>query len=139
MYFWMLSNLPLVMWHKPYKGRSIKSSIFIKANMISQEKSSRDQKPTVVMYCWYPALFLRHTVHIIDYMTWKDIPYSTTVDLIISFPFLRPLAWMGIQNAHSYGVSRYHIEIEEKMKFEVKSTLDRLQEQKLNKLLVWNK
>ena len=25
-----------------------------------------------------------------DYMTWKDIPYSTTVDMIISFHFSGP-------------------------------------------------
>ena len=29
----MLFHLPLVMWYKPYKGRSIKGSILIKAYM----------------------------------------------------------------------------------------------------------
>ena len=95
----MLFHLLSVMWHKPYKGQSIKGSILIKDDM-NPMRNHRDQQDTVVMYCRYLALFLRHTVHnivyIISFITYihdmegYTIFYYCRYDYIL--PFLGPLA-----------------------------------------------
>ena len=49
---------PLIFSHQRYKGRSIKGSIRIKADM-NPMRNHRDQQDTVVMYCRYLALFFK--------------------------------------------------------------------------------